>query len=125
MSLKIKAINQYFPYDIVLQILQYDDNFVINNRKIRIINKKSKTFINTHFDDVNHIINTKYIEFEYSNSEQMVIHVYINKDKFYSFIIYNRYHEELNENNEEIVVTDIARKIFLCRKYISELLIEY
>ena len=125
MSLKIKAINQYFPYDIVLQILQYDDNFVINNRKIRIINKISKTFINTHFDDVNHIINTKYIEFEYSNSEQMVIHVYINKDKFYSFIIYNRYHEELNENNEEIVVTDIARKIFLCRKYISELLIEY
>ena len=96
MSLKIKAINQYFPYDIVLQILQYDDNFVINNRKIRIINKISKTFINTHFDDVNHIINTKYIEFEYSNSEQMVIHVYINKDKFYSFIIYNRYHEELN-----------------------------
>lgn len=125
MSLKIKAINQYFPYDIVLQILQYDDNFVINNRKIRIINKISKTFINTHFDDVNHIINTKYIEFEYSNSEQMVIHVYINKDKFYSFIIYNRYHEEVNENNEEIVVTDIARKIFLCRKYISELLIEY
>ena len=41
MSLKIKAINQYFPYDIVLQILQYDDNFVINNRKIRIINKIS------------------------------------------------------------------------------------
>lgn len=125
MSLKIKAINQHFPYDIVLHILQYDNNFVIKNGNIRVINKISKTFINTHFDDVNHIINTKYIEFEYSNTEQMVIHVYINKDKFYSFIIYNRYHEEVNENNEEIVVTDIARKIFLCRKYISELLIEY
>jgi hypothetical protein len=125
----MSQMSQMLPYDIVLNILQYDNRFVIKNGKVRVINKIQN--IIKKFYKINTLMN-EMAEYSLSYSDNydeifIRLHLSLTNEKIYLIKIYTAYYEEFDENGDEIYIPrEIVRKMWLCQTgHVAKMLLEY
>ena len=120
----MNALTRYIPYHIVLNILQYDNRFVIRNGKIQ----KRIPREDYRYEMINDIFSIIPSAGFYYCGPNVHIDLEINRHKSYIILIENQYVREndgIEEDNETGYRIEITKKLIFHRTHcMPELLFE-